>query len=136
MGDWMTRAANKTTDAINDGPAHVVTDLYRDPNVKAALEKLFNYKCAYCETPGFAGFSWSVEHFRPKGSVAEDRSHPGYYWLAYTWTNLYPSCVFCNQRRHTEEHCNASRLDRIVSPRFQYSALVRTINEDPAVFGF
>lgn len=99
MGDWMTRAANKTTDAIDDGPGHVVTDLYRDPNVKAALEKLFNYKCAYCETPGFAGFSWDVEHFRPKGSVAEDRSHPGYYWLAYTWTNLYPSCVFCNQRR-------------------------------------
>jgi len=69
MGDWMTRAANKTTDAINDGPAHVVTDLYRDPNVKAALEKLFNYKCAYCETPGFAGFSWDVEHFRPKARL-------------------------------------------------------------------
>jgi len=99
MGDWMTRAAGKTTDAISDGPAHTVTDLYRAPEVKAALEKLFNYKCAYCETPGFAGFSWDVEHFRPKGRVAEDRSHPGYYWLAYTWTNLYPSCVFCNQRR-------------------------------------
>jgi hypothetical protein len=72
LGTWMKRAANKTTDAINDGPAHVVTDLYRDPNVKAALEKLFNNKCAYCESPGFAGFPWDVEHFRPKGSVAED----------------------------------------------------------------
>ncbi len=99
LGTWMKRAAEKTTDAINDGPAHVVTDLYRDPDVKAALEKLFNNKCAYCESPGFAGFPWDVEHFRPKGSVAEDKAHAGYYWLAYTWTNLYPSCVFCNQRR-------------------------------------
>ena len=31
--------------------------------------------------------------------MAEDSSHTGYYWLAYTWANLYPSCVFCNQRR-------------------------------------
>jgi uncharacterized protein (TIGR02646 family) len=99
LGTWMQRARGKTTDAISDGPNHVVTDLYRDPDVKVALEKLFDNKCAYCETGGFAGFSWDVEHFRPKGSVAEDPSHPGYYWLAYTWTNLYPSCVFCNQRR-------------------------------------
>jgi uncharacterized protein (TIGR02646 family) len=98
-GTWMRRAANKTTEAISDGPAHAVTGLYRDPDVKAALERLFNNKCAYCESPGLAGFPWDVEHFRPKGSVAEDEAHPGYYWLAYTWTNLYPSCVFCNQRR-------------------------------------
>jgi hypothetical protein len=75
LGNWMARAANKTTDAINDGPTHIVTDLYRDPGVKAALERLFTNKCAYCETGGFAGFPWDVEHFRPKGSVAEDRSH-------------------------------------------------------------
>ncbi len=95
----MMRAANKTADAISDGPNHVVTDLYRETAVKAALEKLFRNKCAYCESPGFAGFPWDVEHFRPKASVAEDKLHAGYYWLAYTWTNLYPSCVFCNQRR-------------------------------------
>jgi uncharacterized protein (TIGR02646 family) len=99
LGTWMQRATQKTADAINDGPSHTVTDLYRDPDVKAALEKLFNNKCAYCESQGFAGFPWDVEHFRPKGSVAEDSSHTGYYWLAYTWANLYPSCVFCNQRR-------------------------------------
>jgi uncharacterized protein (TIGR02646 family) len=106
----MQRAANKTTDAINDGPAHVVTDLYRDPDVKAALERLFNNKCAYCESPGFAGFPWDVEHFRPKGSVAENPSHSGYYWLAYTWTNLYPSCVFCNQRRKDQPTFEDPRL--------------------------
>lgn len=78
---------------------HQVSGLYRDPAVKSALEELFYFKCAYCETGGFAGFPWDVEHFRPKNAVAEDRTHPGYYWLAYTWENLYTSCVFCNQRR-------------------------------------
>jgi len=77
LGTWMQRAAGKTADAISDGPGHVVTDLYRDPQVKAALEKIFHSKCAYCESPGFAGFSWDVEHFRPKGSVAEAAARAG-----------------------------------------------------------
>ena len=60
-----------------------------------------------------------MEHFRPKGgvtdeddntiflkddhcSLARDESgapipHPGYYWLAYEWRNLLPSCTVCNQ---------------------------------------
>ncbi len=98
-GTWSARAAVQTQVAISDGPGHQVTGLYRDPAVKAALEALFHFKCAYCETGGFAGFPWDVEHFRPKNRIADDRSHPGYYWLAYTWENLYTSCVFCNQRR-------------------------------------
>jgi uncharacterized protein (TIGR02646 family) len=98
-GTWRQRARRKTRLAISDGQDHKVTNLYSEPTVKAALEKLFYNKCAYCETTGFAGFAWDVEHFRPKASVAEAAAHPGYYWLAYTWTNLYPSCVFCNQRR-------------------------------------
>jgi len=99
IGTWSARAATKTTDAIAEGPAHEVTDLYKEDAVRAALEKLFRNKCAYCESHGMAGFPWDVEHYRPKGRVAEDDTHPGYYWLAYTWANLYPSCVFCNQSR-------------------------------------
>jgi uncharacterized protein (TIGR02646 family) len=64
-----------------------------------ALEKLFHNKCAYCESNTTAAGPWDVEHYRPKGQVAESRNHPGYYWLAYTWDNLLPSCVFCNQRK-------------------------------------
>lgn len=97
--NWTARARAQTAAAVAEGPGHQVSDLYRDAGVKAALEELFRDKCAYCETTGFAGFPWDVEHFRPKGSVAEDPAHPGYYWLAYAWENLYPSCVLCNQRR-------------------------------------
>jgi uncharacterized protein (TIGR02646 family) len=103
---WREAAAEKTADAIADGATHVVTGLYRDQRVRAALEKLFADKCAYCETKGIAGFEWDVEHFRPKGRVAEDGNHPGYYWLAYTWTNLYVSCTFCNQRRKDKPRWN------------------------------
>jgi uncharacterized protein (TIGR02646 family) len=96
---WRTRALELTRLALAEGAAHVVTDHYRHPDVRAALERLFHDKCAYCETPIGAGGDWDVEHYRPKGRVAERRDHPGYYWLAYTWTNLYPACALCNQRR-------------------------------------
>ena len=95
--DWFTTAAEKTVEAEAEQGDHEVTDHYKDVQIKIALEKLFNFKCAYCERD--LSPPWDVEHFRPKGRVAERREHPGYYWLAYEWTNLYPSCQNCNQRR-------------------------------------
>ena len=90
---------SKPTKAKQDGPAHVVTDHYKDVEIKKALEKLFHNKCAYCEGQPTSQGPWDVEHYRPKGRVKENSNHPGYYWLAYTWDNLLPSCTFCNQRR-------------------------------------
>ena len=65
----------------------------------AALERLCDRKCAYCEAPAPASTSWDVEHYRPKGRVSERADHPGYYWLAYDWDNLLLSCELCNRRR-------------------------------------
>ena len=95
--NWFTKAEAATQDAINDPENHQFnTNLYGHDSVRAALEKLFHDKCAYCESP-LEGHD--AEHFRPKGRVAENRHHPGYYWLVYEWKNLYPSCIHCNQRR-------------------------------------
>lgn len=94
---WFDAAEDASKRAVQEGKDHRVRDVYRDPEVKAALEKLFHRKCAYCEQP--LGEDWDVDHFRPKKSVAESAGHPGYYWLAYRWENLYPACRFCNQRR-------------------------------------
>jgi len=97
---WVSRAAEGTQAAIGDGAGHVVDDgVYGRADVRAALEAVFSHKCAYCESFTTATGPWDVEHFRPKGRVAESAGHPGYYWLAYTWENLYLSCLFCNQRR-------------------------------------
>ena len=95
---WFESARQATEKAIAEGNAHRVSALYRHREVRKALEELFHDKCAYCESGTTAG-SWDVDHYRPKGRVAERSDHPGYYWLAYTWENLYPACTFCNQRR-------------------------------------
>jgi uncharacterized protein (TIGR02646 family) len=63
------------------------------------LAELFKGKCVYCETY-IIGFAGEVDHFRPKmGAIGLDRrdKYPDYYWwLAYTWENLYLSCRECN----------------------------------------
>ena len=97
---WLDLAAEARKEALREAGAHEAqASVYGHDQVRAALEALFHDKCAYCETEASAGFDWNVEHFRPKGKVAERADHPGYYWLAYEWSNLYPSCSHCNQRR-------------------------------------
>jgi hypothetical protein len=82
------------------------------------LAHVFHDKCAYCERE-ISGYYGDAEHYRPKGAVKhknaaggfEDSTcgiydplnggdvvqpHPGYFWLAYDWRNLVPSCVYCN----------------------------------------
>ncbi|MCP3959043.1 MAG: hypothetical protein GY719_14425 [bacterium] len=63
---------------------------YKEPEIKAALLRLFHGKCAYCESRFSATQPMDVEHWRPK-SV--------YWWLAATWDNLLPSCSDCNRKR-------------------------------------
>jgi hypothetical protein len=65
--------------------------------------------CAYCESDVESVYVGDAEHYRPKGKVTQregDREievtcpdgnpHPGYYWLAYDWRNILPSCYKCN----------------------------------------
>jgi uncharacterized protein (TIGR02646 family) len=83
--------------------AHTATPFafkaYADPEVKAALIKLFNQKCAYCESVFLHVYPGDVEHFRPKGEITEaPNPQPGYYWLAADWDNLLLSCRNCNQK--------------------------------------
>jgi len=74
-------------------------NVYHHDQVHAALERLCDSKCAYCEAPAPASMAWDVEHYRPKGRVSERADHPGYYWLAYDWDNLLLACELCNRRR-------------------------------------
>lgn len=77
---------------------------YSDPEVKQALNQLFHYKCAYCESYFGATQPVDVEHYRPKGAVWV-KGKPkgrGYYWLAADWDNLLPSCIDCNRPRTQE----------------------------------
>jgi uncharacterized protein (TIGR02646 family) len=77
---------------------------YKADDVVKALNQLFGFKCAYCESTYAAVAPVDVEHYRPKGGVEVDGKlrKPGYYWLAAEWTNLLPSCIDCNRKRTHE----------------------------------
>jgi hypothetical protein len=79
------------------------------------LTNVFHGKCAYCESRDVRS-PYHAEHFRPKGRVTakvkskfsvvktqdeegQEIEHPGYFWLAYNWANLVPSCNDCNTAR-------------------------------------
>lgn len=61
--------------------------------VREALFLYYMGKCAYCENVERKA---EIEHYRPKKEVANEPGHPGYFWLCYEWTNLVPSCRYCN----------------------------------------
>ncbi|ODS37052.1 MAG: hypothetical protein A7316_01690 [Candidatus Altiarchaeales archaeon WOR_SM1_86-2] len=77
-------------------------NIYLDPEVKDALIRLFNGKCAYCESHiGMKGYI-DIDHFRPKTGAMDLKGHSDpdhYYWLAYEWDNLYPACPSCNRSK-------------------------------------
>ena len=64
---------------------------------KDGLGEMHHDKCCYCERKRDKARELDVEHYRPKGKVAEASGHPGYWWLAYEWDNLLLACKTCNQ---------------------------------------
>lgn len=117
------------------GDTTVSDQLYK--KYMSFLLKVFNQKCAYCETVIGSNQPGDVEHFRPKGRVADDNfrpikvkvrkwgeiDHPGYYWLAYEWDNLFPACIDCNRyRKHgADKDEGAGKADRFPVEGFRAS---------------
>ncbi|MFC6225228.1 hypothetical protein ACFP2F_18420 [Hymenobacter artigasi] len=80
---------------------HSRDGIYNSTSVKDRLRADQHDKCCYCESLFIATSYGDVEHFRPKAGYQqlwEGPLHkPGYYWLAYEWSNLLFSCQRCNQ---------------------------------------
>ena len=115
---WVT-ACTKASDNLKRtyklGAPFEVSDLYKRKSIKVevyfAKEGPFRGRCVYCEANIKDFQDGDVEHFRPKMGVTDENDlpvmivaspgknlqHPGYYWLAYNWTNLLPACVKCNR---------------------------------------
>ena len=64
---------------------------YRHPQVKGALVKMFNGKCAYCESKIIVVTYGAIEHFYPKSQYPD---------LTFTWETLLLSCDKCNDANH------------------------------------
>jgi uncharacterized protein (TIGR02646 family) len=95
---WLEKAQEETqavVAAYQAGQAWDFKPLWIE--LREHLLDLFQGKCAYCEADiSYTGLG-DVDQYRPKGKVAEDEDHPGYYWLAYDPENYLPSCQRCNQ---------------------------------------
>lgn len=104
---------------------------------KTALQKYQNGKCCFCERRRDANAESDVEHFRPKLKVT-DADHPGYWWLAYEWSNLLFSCKACNsefKQSHfplVNETSRARTKDDDLS--MERPVLINPSFEDPADF--
>ena len=76
-------------------------NIYASSQVKEELIRIQHGKCCFCESEFRAVSYGDVEHYRPKGGWIqndEGLNTPGYYWLAYEWSNLMLSCQICNQQ--------------------------------------
>jgi uncharacterized protein (TIGR02646 family) len=89
-------------------------------SVKDHLISAQHGKCAYCESNVTATGYGDVEHYRPKGgfcqNVGDDLTQPGYFWLAYEWTNLLFSCQLCNEKFKENLFPLADPAKRATSP--------------------
>lgn len=76
---------------------------YGHEEVREVLMKMFNGKCAYCESL-LSTHPMEVEHWRPKSAIFNEDTKklmkPGYYWLGAAWDNLLASCIDCNRARN------------------------------------
>jgi uncharacterized protein (TIGR02646 family) len=88
--------------ALQNGQVKPVFDSSIWTSAKSSLIAAQNGKCAFCESKfGHVAYG-DVEHFRPKGGFHsksnESLIQPGYWWLAYAWSNYWASCQICNQK--------------------------------------
>jgi uncharacterized protein (TIGR02646 family) len=117
--------------------------LYKE--AKRFLDRLFGGKCAYCEVVIEASHPTEVEHYRPKGGLKDENGelvlvkkgsaaeeHGGYWWLAYEWSNLLPSCIDCNRRRaHGEASEKGGKADIFPVQGFRATKPGEHLNEVP-----
>jgi uncharacterized protein (TIGR02646 family) len=95
------RAHFKRRDAQSRQSLHDFPPLWNRADVQEALTALFHGKCAFCESPYAASAPTDIHHFRPLQGALDpvdgrvSRGH--YWWLAYVWDNLYPTCGECHQ---------------------------------------
>lgn len=118
------------------------SSIYAAKSVKNALIRSQHGKCGFCESKVTYVTYGDVEHFRPKAGFVQSEldslERPGYYWLAYSWSNLIFCCPLCNQRfkrnlfplENPEERarCHEDDIER------EKPLLIHPAVDDPAEF--
>ena len=104
-------------------------------NVREPLFALHKGKCSYCERKRDKKRESDIDHYRPKTAVTEDPEHPGYWWLAYEWTNYLFSCKRCNQSNKKNHFPLLTGSSRVASPKDDLAdeqpVIINPIDDDP-----
>jgi uncharacterized protein (TIGR02646 family) len=106
-------------------------DIYAAGDVKLALRTDQSDECAFCEAKILHVTPGDVEHFRPKRGVRQARHDPlalpGYYWLAYDWSNLLLACSNCNSR-------HKGNLFPLVDPKKRCGSHRKRLSDEQPLF--
>ncbi|MEZ4962123.1 MAG: retron system putative HNH endonuclease [Saprospiraceae bacterium] len=94
---------------------------YKMEDIKDALFKIYNGKCAFCEQ---RVERWHVEHFRPKSE---------YYWLAFSWDNLLYACPDCNGSKSNHFHLDKEKNPLFINPEMEDPSPLITFQKDGLV---
>lgn len=121
-------------------PSKIDPALYKGADVKQQLKEDQHSKCVYCECK-LNGDYGHVEHFRPKGGYTIPPSNalkkPGYYWLAYEWSNLLLSCSICNTSYKQNHFALEDESQRDIAHQNisnEVSLLINPSAEDPSIY--
>jgi hypothetical protein len=100
---WLAKATKASAALVAGAKPDEDASVWKE--LKDALAALFpEKKCWYCESPVDRADN-AVDHFRPKGRVADAANpHAGYRWLAFDHRNYRYACTFCNSRRKDIEN--------------------------------
>ncbi len=98
------------------------------------LIKLFDNKCAYCESEILN--NGIIDRFRPSDSVidTEGDSYEGYYYLSTSWFNLYLSCHECHRYKSNYFPVIGARIDPPDSQTYiDYGKLKNYVSKEQAL---
>jgi hypothetical protein len=145
IGEWETWLARKGRQASDRFEFDWKQKIWSE--LKTWLkDNVFHDKCAYCEAL-FGQFLGDAEHYRPKGrisvlqngvlvrvSIGVDGTgiqiaSPGYFWLAYDWRNLLPSCQSCNTMQGKADQFPVERT--LTYPRKFSASELKALVEEP-----
>lgn len=134
------RATQRAIAAVSSGEEKISFSgaVYASDSVRTSLDLTHLGKCAFCEGLPLPVSTAQVEHFRPKGAYIHSDTgatcKPGYYKLAYVWSNLLLACSRCNgsfKGNHFPLLNEASRSVHTDSPVGESPLLIDPATERP-----
>jgi len=125
-------ADKKREELLREGNRHKFSQyFYRHHSALEKLIKIYNGKCAFCESAHITKASpWRIDHYRPKDKIKHEKDHTGYYWLAYEWSNLLLTCESCNRAKSNEFPVEGVRVESPPNNRNDWLADSKSLTKE------